>query len=294
MEKYYLSQSELGILLECLNPTTKYNLPSLMELGENVDVKKLKEAINKFAHVHPGIFTILRKDDEGGFYKEFLEEEIDVPLIELEKIDKKSLVREFELFGSHLYRFEILKVKNIYYLFFDFHHIIADGGSIKIFIDSLETLYKNGEIQKEKQNAFEYGNYEKTLQNSTEFKKAEAYYKEKYSGIDAESTIVEDIKEEKISHKTIKKELKISAEEVTMGAFLNCIDGLKAKLNKYLDAGILSEVTEAAEKAKFSSQGIDRDELQIIRNYCDYAVNCLEENSSGARNLFYKYIVCIY
>ena len=66
------------------------------------------------------------------------------------------------------------------------------------------------------------------------------------------------------------------------------------KLNKYLDAGILSEVTETAEKAKFSSQGIDRDELQIIRNYCDYAVNCLEENSSGARNLFYKYIVCIY
>ena len=66
------------------------------------------------------------------------------------------------------------------------------------------------------------------------------------------------------------------------------------KLDKYLDAGILSEVTEAAEKAKFSSQGIDRDELQIIRNYCDYAVNCLEENSSGARNLFYKYIVCIY
>ena len=46
MEKYYLSQSELGILLECLNPTTKYNLPSLMELGENVDVKKLKEALN--------------------------------------------------------------------------------------------------------------------------------------------------------------------------------------------------------------------------------------------------------
>ena len=28
MKKYYLSQSELGILLECLNPTTKYNLPS--------------------------------------------------------------------------------------------------------------------------------------------------------------------------------------------------------------------------------------------------------------------------
>lgn len=214
MEKYYLSQSELGILLECLNPTTKYNLPSLMELGENVDVKKLKEAINKFAHVHPGIFTILRKDDEGGFYKEFLEEEIDVPLIELEKIDKKSLVRKFDLFGSHLYRFEILKVKNIYYLFFDFHHLIADGGSIKLFIDSLETLYKNGEIQNEKQNAFEYGNFEKTLQNSTEFKKAEAYYKEKYSGIDAESTIVEDVKEEKISHKTIKKELMISAEEV--------------------------------------------------------------------------------
>ena len=46
MEKYYLSQSEQGILFECLNPTTKYNLPSLMELGEQVDVEKLRKCIN--------------------------------------------------------------------------------------------------------------------------------------------------------------------------------------------------------------------------------------------------------
>lgn len=38
-------------------------------------------------------------------------------------------------------------------------------------------------------------NYEKELLKSDEFKKAEAYYKEKYIGLDAESTIVEDIKD---------------------------------------------------------------------------------------------------
>ena len=62
MEKYFLSQSELGILLECLNSTTKYNLPSLMPLGEKVDVEKLRKCINAFANKHPGIFAVIKKD----------------------------------------------------------------------------------------------------------------------------------------------------------------------------------------------------------------------------------------
>ena len=65
MEKYYLSQSELGILLECLNPTTKYNLPSLLPLGENIDVDIIRKCINEFANKHPGIFTIVRKDEKS-------------------------------------------------------------------------------------------------------------------------------------------------------------------------------------------------------------------------------------
>ena len=101
------------------------------------------------------------------------------------------------MFDSHLYRFEILNVEKEYYLFFDFHHIIADGNSIKLFIDSLEPLYNGKQIEKEKQTAFEYGDFEKELLGSEEFKKAEAYFKEKYNGLDAESTIVEDTKEEK-------------------------------------------------------------------------------------------------
>ena len=214
MEKYYLSQSELGILLECLNPTTKYNLPSLLPLGENIDVDIIRKCINEFANKHPGIFTIVRKDDEGNFYKECLKEEIEVPLIEVDKIDKKALVREFNIFDSRLYRFELLKVKKEYYLFFDFHHIIADGGSMKLFIDALEPLYEGKDIDKEEQSSFEYGNYEKELLKSDEFKKAEAYYKEKYSGLDAESTIVEDIKDENVAHNTIKRELKVSSKDV--------------------------------------------------------------------------------
>ena len=98
-----------------------------MPLGEEVDVERLRKCINTFADKHPGIFMIVRKDDEGGFYKECTKEEIKLPLIELKEINEKALVREFALFGSHLYRFEVLKVQKEYYLFFDFHHIIADG-----------------------------------------------------------------------------------------------------------------------------------------------------------------------
>ena len=203
MEKYYLSQSEQGILFECLEPTTKYNLPSLMDLGENLDVKKLQAAIKQFGESHPGLFMVVRKDDEGHFYKEFEKAEIEVPVIELDKIDEKKLVRPFDLFDHHLYRFEILKVKKEYYLFFDLHHIIADGSSMSIVIDSLQDLYDGKDIKKEEQSSFEYSKLEQKLLKSDEFKKAEAYFKDKYSGLDVESTIVEDIKDEKVSHNTI-------------------------------------------------------------------------------------------
>ena len=214
MDKYYLSQSEQGILFECLNPTTKYNLPSLMPLGENLDIERLRNAINAFGDIHLGIFSVIKKDDEGHFYKELQKEKIDIPLVELKAIDEKALVRPFELFESHLYRFEILKVQKEYYLFFDFHHIIADGSSIKLFIDSLQDLYDGKNVVKEVENVFEYGNHEHELMSSDEFKEAEAYYKNKYSGLDVESTIVEDIKEENVSHQTIKRELKVSSDDI--------------------------------------------------------------------------------
>ncbi len=241
MEKYLLSQSELGILFECLKPTTKYNLPSLLPLGEDVDAKKIEAAINEFSKVHQGIFTIIKKDDEGNFYKECHVEDIKVPLKELKKINEKGLVKEFDLFNHHLYRFELLKVNKEYYLFFDFHHIIADGNTIKLFIDSLDALYKGKKIPSEKEDVFSYCKREQKLLKSKEFKEAEKYYKDNYGGIDTESTIVEDYKKEEISHHTIKKELKVDASEVrefthkqgikTSSYFISCFMFLLSKVN---------------------------------------------------------------
>ena len=79
-KKYYLSQSEQGILVECLNPTTKYNLPSLMRLGKDVDPKKLEKCINEFASKHQSIFTIIKKNEDGEIYK----------IVEPEKISQLS------------------------------------------------------------------------------------------------------------------------------------------------------------------------------------------------------------
>ena len=47
-----------------------------MPLGEKVDVEKLRKCINEFANIHSGIFAVIKKDDEGGFYKELQKEEI--------------------------------------------------------------------------------------------------------------------------------------------------------------------------------------------------------------------------
>ena len=61
----------------------------------------------------------------------------------------RSFIRSkpFEIFDSNLFRFEILKDKKQYDLFFDFHHIIADANAMKLFIDSVAALTPKAEIE---------------------------------------------------------------------------------------------------------------------------------------------------
>ena len=65
------------------------------------------------------------------------------------KIDSKP----YELLNKHLYRFKLYKVKDEYVFYFDFHHIITDGSSIKVFIDDFFKALEGRELETEKSDA---------------------------------------------------------------------------------------------------------------------------------------------
>lgn len=66
------------------------------------------------------------------------------------------------------------------------------------------------------------------------------------------------------------------------------------RLSKQLNEKIPDEVTQAAEKAKFSSRGAEQSDFAIIADYCDYVIYRLEASASVPKKLYYKFILCLY
>ena len=66
------------------------------------------------------------------------------------------------------------------------------------------------------------------------------------------------------------------------------------KLSKRLKEKIPDKVTQAAEKAKFSSGGAEHGDFKTITAYCNNAVRRLEKSASPLKKLYYKFVLCLY
>ena len=129
------------------NPAALYNnIPCLFRLNDDVDLEKMKNAVNKVMANHPALQTKLILDDE---YKQVYDEKLFTP-IEIKNLSdaefdalKNELVKPFAMTGGNFWRGEIYKTPSAKYLFLDFHHIISDGFSILLILNELYACYQD-------------------------------------------------------------------------------------------------------------------------------------------------------
>ena len=191
-KKYYpLTQSEQGIYLSCLQDTDAYNLSNYLLLDNDIDLDRFKESIKTVFDNHPYLFTILSLDENGNVTKSIDKEDIIINDIYKEDTYLVDSL-PFKMLDSHLYRLDIIHYQNELYFHFDFHHIICDGFTIKLFIDEVIDVYNGKKINKEIKDANEFAILENKALNSKEFLKAKQFYENKLSGVDCDSSIVED------------------------------------------------------------------------------------------------------
>lgn len=189
-EDYPISQTQKGIFIEwSMNPgSVTYNIPLLLKLSENVDTDRLQLAVESAVNAHPYIKTTLFSDENGDIRAK--RNDGDEPVVNTVICDSlppsDELIRPFRLLGFPLYIAEIYKTDSGNYLFLDFHHIISDGTSEKIFTDDVTRAY-NGEIlKKEKYTGFEAAADEEKLYNTEQYEKAKQYFTEKFKGCETE------------------------------------------------------------------------------------------------------------
>ena len=249
MSKYYpLSNSEQGLYISSLTSGDAYNLANTVNLGKNVSFEQVQNALKAVFKAHPYLFTILSIDDDGNIVKHIEEEDIKLELEEVKELKIESL--PYELLNNHLYRFKLYKVKGEYVFYFDFHHIIMDGSSLKVFIDDFFAALEGKKLDAEKSDANEYALIEKEDLKSHEYLEAKDYYERLVGGVETDSTPVEDKADKEISYGNIRVPLKITNEEVkkltkkigikTSSFFLGAFSYLLSKINMENEALFLT------------------------------------------------------
>ena len=125
-----------------------YQIPFLFTLPQGTDMKRLQQAVWDALCAHPYLASHVVMDNDGQPQMEsgsFPAMEQCVPLCQIGAIDevKTTFARTMEVTDERLYRCELYQTaKGECYFYLDFHHLIADGYSIMVFVHEIERCYK--------------------------------------------------------------------------------------------------------------------------------------------------------
>jgi amino acid adenylation domain-containing protein len=153
---YPLSSSQRRIwFLETLNETIRaYDIPLDFKITGDLNSKLLNSAINILISRHEAFRTVF-PDIQGEPVQKVLPElKCDLEIINLQNLPKEKMAEiishrslensryKFHLATGPLFRFQILVLgESESILLINFHHIIFDAVSVKIFLDELKKVY---------------------------------------------------------------------------------------------------------------------------------------------------------
>lgn len=123
--------------------STMYNLFSMLRFDkEAFDISKMVEVLNVVIKNHPALLTTLHFNEDGEIVQKYTPEIFEE--VKLEKINefefeslKDSLVAPFRIINGRLYRCRVFETEKAGYVFFDVHHTVFDGTSMKVFMANI-------------------------------------------------------------------------------------------------------------------------------------------------------------
>ena len=127
--------------------STMYNLFSMLKVDKEVfDMKKLAKTLKAVIKNHPALLTTFHFNDDGEIVQRYTPnvlEDIHVEKLtefEFESL-KDNLVMPFKIIEGKLYRCRVFETESAGYVFFDVHHTIFDGTSLKVFMGNIGKAY---------------------------------------------------------------------------------------------------------------------------------------------------------
>ncbi|MCR5302900.1 MAG: AMP-binding protein [Lachnospiraceae bacterium] len=140
---------------QCYVPkSTTWNLNMLLCFSPNVDIPRVKEAVERVLAAHPVFSTIYCFNDNTDLVQRYVPDmdlSVDIEQItEAQFIDvRETLIQPYKLLNSRLYRIRLFQTERAGYLYIDMHHSISDGTSIQILIRDICNAYEGKELEKD-------------------------------------------------------------------------------------------------------------------------------------------------
>ena len=127
--------------------STMYNLFSMLKVDKELfDLEKLAQAMHTAIRHHSALLTTFRFNSDGEIIQRYTPEVLQD--IRVEKISefefsniKDTLVQPFKIIGGCLHRCRVFETEKNGYIFFDVHHTLFDGTSLKVFMGNVGKAY---------------------------------------------------------------------------------------------------------------------------------------------------------
>ena len=155
MDDYPLNEMQKGYFFACMeNPSQPVgNIPSLYRIPEQVDIERLKEAIEKTVNSHETFHTRLFMTDSGEPRQKIVKNTFNLTTEHLSKaefeVERERLIQPYSIFDERLFRIRMFEVEGTHYLYIDVNHIIFDGTSRQILYRDIDRSYRHLPIEEE-------------------------------------------------------------------------------------------------------------------------------------------------
>lgn len=185
LDKYPISSAQKRVYLSsemAKGDKLLYNMPGIIQLPKDIDVKKLEVALNNLIAIHDSLRTYFVKDKTGIYQKVLPDLTIDLKETYLDKEYLENYIsnfpKEFDLSTAPLLRCEVLHIDNAEnYLLIDMHHIISDGVSTSILVKDLTNLYNGISVAKSEISYADYSVWENNAISNNLFDKEKDFWK---------------------------------------------------------------------------------------------------------------------
>ena len=168
-----MAQKQMWFFYQLDKSSALYNIPFTIRF-KNCDAELLVKSLYHIVDNNPSFRTIFEEGSDEPHQRILKKITFDIPIYESSELFHKNIqqwdIEPFDLLQFPLFRFSVHPTAEETWLYFNIHHIIFDGWSLKIFMHQLGQIY-SALAKEEKlpsiENKYNYGDfsYSQTLWN---------------------------------------------------------------------------------------------------------------------------------